>query len=60
VEDLQAFAAALGCIAANKFSKYQRLLAYLTSAESGWALSNPADRVVVFSERLETLRWLHG
>ena len=60
VADLQAFAAALGCINASNFSKYQRLLAHLTSAESGWALSNPADRVVVFSERLETLRWLHG
>ena len=60
VADLQAFAAALGCIDATNFSKYQRLLAHLTSAESGWALSNPADRVVVFSERLETLRWLHG
>ena len=23
-------------------------------------MSDPADRVVVFSERLETLRWLHG
>jgi SNF2 family DNA or RNA helicase len=59
VEDLQAFAVALGCIDAKNFSKYQRLLAYLTSAESGWALSHPADRLVVFSERLETLRWLH-
>ena len=54
------FATALGGIDANNFRKYQRLLAYLTSAESGWALSHPADRVVVFSERLETLRWLHG
>jgi hypothetical protein len=60
VADLQAFAAALGCIDANNFSKYQRLLAYLMSAESGWTLSHPADRLVVFSERLETLRWLHG
>ncbi|MGH8059063.1 MAG: C-terminal helicase domain-containing protein, partial [Candidatus Entotheonellia bacterium] len=60
VADLQAFAAALGRIDASHFSKYQRLLAYLQSAESGCALNNPADRVVVFSERLETLRWLHG
>jgi superfamily II DNA or RNA helicase len=59
VADLQAFAAALSCIDANNFSKYQRLLAYLQSAESGWTVSNAADRVVVFSERLETLRWLH-
>jgi len=60
VADLQAFAAALGCIDANNFSKYQRLLAYLTSAESGWSVSDPADRLVIFSERLETLRWLHA
>jgi superfamily II DNA/RNA helicase len=36
------------------------LLAYLQSAECGWALSHATDRVVVFSERIETLRWLHG
>jgi len=59
VADLQAFAAALGRIDASQFSKYQRLLAYLTAADPGWALSHPADRLVVFSERLETLRWLH-
>jgi hypothetical protein len=59
VADLQAFAAALDCIDARNFSKYQRLLAYLQSAESGWSVSHPADRVVMFSERLETLRWLH-
>jgi len=60
VTDLNAFAATLGCIDASNFSKYQRLLAYLQSAECGWALSDPTDRVVVFSERLKTLRWLHG
>jgi superfamily II DNA or RNA helicase len=60
VTDLNAFAATLGRIDASNFSKYQRLLAYLQSAECGWILSNPADRVVVFSERLETLRWLHS
>jgi superfamily II DNA or RNA helicase len=60
VADLEVFAAALGGIDARNFSKYQRLLAYLMSAESGWSVSHAADRVVVFSERLETLRWLHG
>ena len=54
------FAETLERIDASSFSKYQRLLAYLQSAKSGWTLDDPADRVVVFSERLETLRWLHG
>jgi superfamily II DNA or RNA helicase len=60
VADLQAFAATLERIDASSFSKYQRLLSYLHSAECGWTVSDPADRVVVFSERLETLRWLHA
>jgi hypothetical protein len=60
VADLNAFAATLGRIDASNFSKYQRLLAYLQSGECGWTVHDPADRVVVFSERLETLRWLHG
>lgn len=30
------------------------------SAASGWDVNHPADRLVIFSERLETLRWLHG
>ncbi|HEX9867241.1 MAG TPA: hypothetical protein VGC99_01380 [Candidatus Tectomicrobia bacterium] len=60
VADLQAFAATLGRIDTSQFSTYQRLLAYLTSAETGWDVSHPADRLVLFSERLETLRWLHG
>ena len=59
VADLQAFAATLERIDARSFSKYQRLLAYLQSPECGWTVHDPADRVVVFSERLETLRWLH-
>jgi superfamily II DNA or RNA helicase len=40
------------------FSKYQRLLAHLQSADFGWNNQDPADRLVVFSERIETLHWL--
>ena len=58
--DLTAFAATLERIDASTFSKYRRLLAYLRSAACGWTVHDPADRLVVFSERLETLRWLHG
>ena len=40
------------------FSKYQRLLAHLKSNEFAWNSQDPADRMVVFSERIETLNWL--
>ncbi len=40
------------------FTKYQRLLAYLKSEEFGWDRRSANDRLVIFSERLETLRWL--
>ena len=41
------------------FSKYQRLLQQLKSPEFGWQLNDAGDRLVIFSERIETLRWLH-
>ncbi len=43
---------------ARSFSKYQRLLEQLRSEEFGWQAHNAADRLVIFSERIETLRWL--
>lgn len=43
---------------ASGFSKYQRLLAHLQSTEFGWNNQDPTDRLVVFSERIETLHWL--
>jgi superfamily II DNA or RNA helicase len=58
--DLRAFAATLAPIDARSFSKYQRLLAYLQAAECGWSVHDAADRLVVFSERLATLRWLQA
>lgn len=42
----------------RNFSKYNRLLTELQSSEFGWQVSNAADRLVIFSERIETLRWL--
>jgi superfamily II DNA or RNA helicase len=62
VDHLQDFIAALQPItqdsSAAGFSKYQRLLAHLQSADFGWNNQDPADRLVVFSERIETLHWL--
>lgn len=42
------------------FSKYQRLLAHLRSADFGWTGRDAADRLVIFSERIETLKWLQA
>lgn len=62
IDHLQDFIAALQPItqdaSAAGFSKYQRLLAHLKSADFGWNSQDPADRLVVFSERIETLNWL--
>jgi superfamily II DNA or RNA helicase len=40
------------------FSKYQKLLEHLKSPEFAWDASSAGDRLVIFSERIETLRWL--
>ncbi|MDD2609894.1 MAG: DEAD/DEAH box helicase [Giesbergeria sp.] len=62
VEGLQELAHCLRALTedatASGFSKYQRLLQQLTSAAFGWQVQNAQDRLVIFSERIETLRWL--
>lgn len=45
-------------VTATGFSKYQRLLAHLKSADFAWNSQDAADRLVIFSERIETLNWL--
>ena len=64
VHGLQELADALQVITsdstAQSFSKYQRLLVHLHSAEFGWQKTDAGDRLVIFSERIETLRWLQG
>ncbi len=59
VEALQDFASALRQIDASSFSKYQRLLAHLRSTDASWQVNKADDRLVIFSERIETLNWLH-
>ena len=58
IEALQDFADALRRIDAASFSKYQRLLAHLRSKEADWHANRADDRLVIFSERIETLIWL--
>ena len=43
---------------ATSFSKYQRFVQQLRSPDFGWQVDNTNDRLVLFSERIETLRWL--
>lgn len=40
------------------FGKYQKLLNLLGSHEFGWKKSDTEDRLVIFSERIETVKWL--
>lgn len=60
ISALQRFADTLETITAARFSKFQRLLAHLRDSGYGWQPSDPSDRLVLFSERLETLRWLQA
>ena len=62
VQGLQELADALRVLtsddSAASFSKYQRLLEHLRSPDFGWQKHDATDRLVIFSERIETLRWL--
>lgn len=58
VASLQVFASTLREIDATSFSKFQRLVQHLKSPQFNWHSANPSDRLVIFSERIETLRWL--
>ena len=55
---LQDFATTLRDIDASHFSKFQRLVQHLKSQPFHWQPSEASDRLVIFSERIETLRWL--
>lgn len=44
--------------AAKSFSRYQKLLELLRSSRFGWTKEDANDRLVIFSERIETLNWL--
>lgn len=58
VRALRRFEETLRPIDAPAFTKFQRLLSLLRGAEWQWRPEDPADRLVIFSERIETLQWL--
>ncbi|MBM3460275.1 MAG: DEAD/DEAH box helicase, partial [Armatimonadetes bacterium] len=55
---LEAFREKLCCITPDHFSKYRLLIRTLTQGTHQWSGTDPHDRIVLFSERIETLRWL--
>ena len=59
VQTLQALRAALEAIGPANFAKYQGLLAAIRGGEPlGWQSNDAEDRLVIFTERIETLNWL--
>ena len=59
VESLQVLRKALAAIGPDDHAKYQALLAAIRDKKPfDWNASDPTDRLVVFTERIETLKWL--
>lgn len=55
---LEELKSALEAIAPGKFTRYQKLLELLRSKEYGWNPADTSDRVVLFTERIETMKYL--
>lgn len=59
IEQLENLRATLERITPTQFSRYQRLLQLLSSDSYGWRHgADSDDRIVIFTERIETKRWL--
>lgn len=58
VAALKVFKSKLETIKPEHFSRYQQLVELLKSPNWKWDHSRPDDRIVIFSERLDTLSWL--
>ena len=58
VESLRILRKALAAIGPDGYAKYRALLAAIRDKPFDWNASDPRDRLVVFTERIETLKWL--
>ncbi len=59
IQALNSLLLALRNITPASFHKYRDLLKLLKSSDYGWSKTDTEDRLVIFSERIETLNWLH-
>lgn len=55
---LEELKTALEAITPQNFTRYQKLLALLKDTDYAWNPSAPDDRVVIFTERIETMKYL--
>lgn len=55
---LEEFKSALEKITPESFTRYQKLLELLRKQEYGWNPNDATDRVVIFTERIETMKYL--
>lgn len=58
ITQLDNLKSALTQIKPSSFSRYQRLLTLLKDEEYGWSAEHRDDRIVVFTERIETMHFL--
>lgn len=60
MEALRSFSQSVAEIGVEDFSKYRKLLEVVTDGETGfgWTPEKTADRLVIFTERIETLHFL--
>jgi superfamily II DNA or RNA helicase len=58
IEQLEAFANVLERVTPDKFSKYRKLVSAIHD-RFGWTGKKRDERLVIFTERIETLRFLH-
>jgi len=60
IEGLESLILALDEIDIQHWAKYKEFIALIKSKSFAWDKKNTNDRLVIFSERLETLRFLEG